>query len=208
MRSTRTIRMMAALAAAALTLTALAGCAGGTPKPGAKPAAKPATTTAFPVTVTDDAGRSVTLKAAAKRIVSLAPANTEIVYGLDQFSRIVGVTTWDDYPAQVKDVAKMGDFTTPNLEAIAAVKPDLILVTGGVQADVVTKLEALGALLERRGVAWDQVAYVSGGQVWTVKLDGSDARQVTFLPGEVLETTMAPDGRLLFSVQFFQVESC
>lgn len=51
---------------------------------------------------------------------------------------------------------------------------------------------------------WDQVAYVSGGQIWTVKLDGSDARQVTFLPGEVLETTMAPDGRLLFSARVDQ----
>lgn len=51
---------------------------------------------------------------------------------------------------------------------------------------------------------WDQVAYVSGGQVWTVKLDGSDSRQVTFLPGEVLETVMAPDGRLLFSARVDQ----
>jgi iron complex transport system substrate-binding protein len=55
------------------------------------------------------------------------------------------VTTYDDYPVQVKLVPKMGDFQTPNLEAIAAADPDVVLVTGGVQADVISKLEALGA---------------------------------------------------------------
>jgi len=67
------------------------------------------------------------------------------VYALGMFKDVVGVTTFDDYPAAVKDVPKMGDFTTPNLEAIAAAKPDVILVTGGVQADVRGKLDALGA---------------------------------------------------------------
>jgi iron complex transport system substrate-binding protein len=99
----------------------------------------------FPVTVSDDAGRLVKFTEPARRVVSLAPANTEIVNGLGLFTRIVGVTTYDDYPAGVKDVAKMGDFTTPNMEAIAAAKPDVILVTGGVQADVLDKLEGLGA---------------------------------------------------------------
>jgi iron complex transport system substrate-binding protein len=136
--------------ALALALFALAGCT---------PAAKPASTggptvtsaapvtdaSAFPLTVTDDAFREVTFTVPPQRIVSLAPANTEIVNGLGLFKRIVGVTTYDDYPAGVKDVAKMGDFTTPNLEAIAAAKPDVILVTGGVQADVLSKLEAIGA---------------------------------------------------------------
>jgi iron complex transport system substrate-binding protein len=55
------------------------------------------------------------------------------------------VTTWDDYPAAVTTLPKVGDFTTPNLEAIASAKPDLVLVTGGVQTDVLGKLEGLGA---------------------------------------------------------------
>ena len=98
----------------------------------------------FPLTMRDDAGRDVTVDKPPARIVSLAPANTEIVYALGAFDRIVGVTTYDDYPAAVKDVPKVGDFTTPNLEAIAAAKPDVIFVTGGVQADVMSKLEGLG----------------------------------------------------------------
>ena len=100
---------------------------------------------AFPVTVTDDASRSVTLATQPRRIVSLAPADTEILYSLGLLDRVVGVTTYDDYPAQVRSLPKMGDFQTPNLEAVAAARPDLVLVTGGVQADVIAKLEALGA---------------------------------------------------------------
>lgn len=137
------VRIIAAVAALAVSMGALSACAPAQPAGAPKPAAAPAA--AFPVTLTDDASRTVTLKAPARRIVSLAPANTEIVHALGQFDRLVGVTTYDDYPAQVKDVAKVGDFTAPNIEAVAAAKPDLVLVTGGVQADVLAKLEAVGA---------------------------------------------------------------
>jgi iron complex transport system substrate-binding protein len=126
-----------------LVALALAGCGTGTAK---APVTAPARAqTGFPVTITDDASRTVTIDTEPKRIVSLAPANTEIVYSLGIFDRLVGVTTYDDYPAQVKNVAKVGDFQTPNLEAIAAADPDVILVTGGVQADVLSKLEGVGA---------------------------------------------------------------
>jgi iron complex transport system substrate-binding protein len=133
-------RILATLAVVALLALPLAGC-------GTKAPAPPAVTGAagFPVVITDDASRTVTIDALPARIVSLAPANTEIVYSLGIFDRLVGVTTWDNYPAQVEDIAKVGDFATPNIEAIAGAKPDLILVTGGVQADVISKLEAVGA---------------------------------------------------------------
>jgi iron complex transport system substrate-binding protein len=102
---------------------------------------------AFPVTVTDDAGRRVTVAARPERIVSLAPANTEILAELGLVGSLVGVTELDDYPAEVADIAKVGDFVTPNLEAIAAAEPDLVLATTGVQADVVERLEELGAVV-------------------------------------------------------------
>jgi iron complex transport system substrate-binding protein len=132
--------MLATLVVVALLVLPLAGCGANVPAP---PAATGAA--GFPVSVTDDASRTVTINALPQRIVSLAPANTEIVYSLGIFDRLVGVTTWDNYPAQVEDIAKVGDFATPNIEAIAGAKPDLILVTGGVQADVISKLEAVGA---------------------------------------------------------------
>jgi iron complex transport system substrate-binding protein len=147
-RRRRTAWIAAALAALALALLTQAGCTTAA-TPGATPVATstvPAVDTSeFPLKVTDDSFAEITFTVPPTRIVSLAPANTEIVYALGMFSHVVGVTTWDDYPAAVKDVAKVGDFTTPNLEAIAAARPDVILVTGGVQADVKAKLSALGA---------------------------------------------------------------
>jgi iron complex transport system substrate-binding protein len=133
------------LAAATLALTALAGCGGARGVGASDGAGTPQGSPGFPVVLADDAGRTVTLGAPARRVVSLAPANTEIMYSLGALDRVVGVTTFDDYPAAVAGIAKMGDFTTPNLEAIAAARPDLVLVTGGVQADVLGKLEGLGA---------------------------------------------------------------
>ncbi|HEY5506756.1 MAG TPA: ABC transporter substrate-binding protein [Coriobacteriia bacterium] len=144
----RTVWIAAALAALAFVLLTQAGCTKAA-APGATTVATStvpvADTSEFPLKVTDDSFNEITFSVPPTRIVSLAPANTEIVYALGMFSHVVGVTTWDDYPSAVKDVAKVGDFTTPNLEAIAAARPDVILVTGGVQADVKAKLSALGA---------------------------------------------------------------
>jgi iron complex transport system substrate-binding protein len=142
-RRARTVaRTMAVALLAALMVLPLAGC-------GTKTASTTTTSTkavaGFPITITDDASRTVTIESKPKRVVSLAPANTEIMYSLGLIDEVVGVTTYDDYPKQVKNIAKVGDFTTPNLEAIAAAKPDLVLVASGVQSDVLSKLESLGA---------------------------------------------------------------
>lgn len=142
---TRTARVAGALALAlafALIAGALAGCGGGK-----KPAAEAPPSASFPVTVTDDAGRKVTISTRPERIVSLAPANTEIVAALGGLDRLVGVTTYCDYPAEVAGIAKVGDFIQPNLEAIAAARPDLVLVTTGVQAEIISQLEELGAVV-------------------------------------------------------------
>lgn len=136
----RHTRITALLLVAALALLSLAGCNGETAE---EPAAAPAA--AFPVVITDDVGREVTIASRPDRIVSLAPANTEIVAALGGLDRLVGVTTYCDYPAEVADIDKVGDFVGPNLEAIAALDPDVVLLTTGVQADAVTQLEALGA---------------------------------------------------------------
>jgi iron complex transport system substrate-binding protein len=138
-----TFAAISLLLGAALLGLALTGCVPERAEQAPFPAA--ASTTAFPVTITDDASRTVTMKAAPQRIVSLAPANTEIAFALGLGDKVVGVTTYDDYPAEVTSIAKVGDFASPNLEAIAAAKPDLVLATSGVQADMVAKLEGLGA---------------------------------------------------------------
>ncbi len=99
--------------------------------------------TAFPLTVTDDAGRSVTFDASPKAIVSVAPSNTEIVYALGQDSKLVGVSELDDYPPEVAGKKKIGGGFQPNLEEIMALSPDLVL-TIGEYPDLTTQLESKG----------------------------------------------------------------
>ena len=122
--------------ALALMLAALTGC-------GSKTSSSTSPSTS-PITVTDDSGKSVTLKAPAKRIVSLAPANTEIAFALGAGDKMVGGTTYDDYPAAAKSLPKIGDFNNPNVEKVVDQAPDLVLASGGIQAVLRNKFEKLG----------------------------------------------------------------
>ncbi len=101
----------------------------------------------YPITVIDDASREVVIAARPEKVVSLAPANTEIVAAVAGLDRLVGVTTFCDYPAEVSGIAKVGDFVQPNVEAIVAADPDVVFATGGVQGDVIGKLEEAGAVV-------------------------------------------------------------
>ena len=80
----------------------------------------------FPVTLTDDNQASVTINAKPMRIVSTAPANTEMLFALGLGDRVVGVNSLDDYPPEVADIAKVGDFQL-NTEAVIALSPDLVV---------------------------------------------------------------------------------
>ncbi|UCF69970.1 MAG: cobalamin-binding protein [candidate division WOR-3 bacterium] len=62
------------------------------------------------------------------RIVSLSPAMTEILFSIGAGDRIVGVTTFCDFPPQAKKITKVGDFSHPSIERIIALKPDLVIV--------------------------------------------------------------------------------
>ncbi len=92
----------------------------------------------------DDLGREVTLEEVPSRIVSVSPACTEILFALGLGDKVVGVTEFCDYPEEALEKEKIGTFTTPNLEAIVALNPDLVLATGGVQAEVLGRMEELG----------------------------------------------------------------
>ena len=96
--------------------------------PGATPSA--AASVSYPLTLTDDAGRSVTLPAAPARIVSLAPSNTEIVCALGACGELTGVTDFDDYPASVKSVAHVVVQAKVDAEKVVAARPDLVLAAG------------------------------------------------------------------------------
>jgi iron complex transport system substrate-binding protein len=64
-----------------------------------------------------------------KRIVSLAPSMTEVLYALGLGDNIVGVTTFCDYPAEAKKKPKIGGMSNPSLEAVISLKPDMVVLT-------------------------------------------------------------------------------
>jgi len=139
-RAAAALALLAALASAALGLALLAGC-GGDAETAASPSASAAS---GPITVTDDSGQPVTLEQPATRIVSLAPANTEIAYAIGAGEKLVAGTSYDDYPEEAKALPKIGDFANPSVEKIASFEPDLVLAAGGIQAGLRSKLEGLG----------------------------------------------------------------
>ena len=132
--------ILVAIALAAFAAIGLAAC-GSSTSSGASPSAS---TAAGPITVTDSAGNTVTMQQPAMRIVSLAPANTEIAFAVGAGGKMVAGTTYDDYPAAAKSLPKAGDFSNPSVEKIASFNPDLVLITGGVQAPLRAKLVKLG----------------------------------------------------------------
>lgn len=89
--------------------------------------------------VTDEAGRLVRVPAHPQRIITLAPNLTEIVYAIGAGNRVVGNTTFCDYPPEAKQVAKVGDTLQPNIERIIALKPDIIFVSTASQLETFTK---------------------------------------------------------------------
>ena len=88
--------------------------------------------------ITDDAGRRVSVAAKVDRIVSLAPNLTEIVFAVGAGNRLVGRTSYCDFPAEAKAIAEVGDTLHPSLERIIALKPQVVLVSTASQLEVFT----------------------------------------------------------------------
>lgn len=79
------------------------------------------------VSVTDDAGRQLHLPAPATRVISLAPALTELVFAAGAGARLAGAVEYSDYPPAARDLPRVGDALALQTERILALKPDLIL---------------------------------------------------------------------------------
>ncbi len=92
--------------------------------------------------ITDDRGVVVNLPHAPQRIVSLLPSLTETVCALDQCQRLVGVDRYSNFPASVRALPQVGGGLDPNIEAVVALKPDVVLMATSSRAS--ERLEALG----------------------------------------------------------------
>lgn len=94
--------------------------------------------------INDQLGRVVKIEKIPERIISLAPSNTEIVFALGLGEKLIAVTDYCNYPPEVKQRPSIGGFSTPNIEAILAYSPDLVLATQIHEKQVIPQLEAKG----------------------------------------------------------------
>jgi ABC-type Fe3+-hydroxamate transport system substrate-binding protein len=76
----------------------------------------------------DDLGNHVAVAHEPRRIVSLSPATTELLFALGWGDRLVGRTRYCDYPAEATQAPDVGEGLNPNIEAVAARKPDLVVM--------------------------------------------------------------------------------
>jgi iron complex transport system substrate-binding protein len=93
---------------------------------------------------TDDLGRNVQIKGIPTRMISLCPSNTEIVFALGLEDRLIGVTTYCNYPEAAKDKPKVSEYSNVDIEKIVALQPDLILADGiQHEAEIIPAFEKL-----------------------------------------------------------------
>ncbi len=96
--------------------------------------------------ITDDSGRRVKIPEKVERAVSLAPNLTEIAFAVGAGDKLVGVTTFCNYPAAAQKIQKIGDTQTPNIENIIALKPQIVLVS------TASQMENFSKTLDERGI--------------------------------------------------------
>lgn len=80
-------------------------------------------------TFTDDLGRKVEVANVVDRAISLAPSVTESVFAAGAGRKLVGVTTYCNYPPEARQIARVGDTQAPSIETIVALRPDLVLIS-------------------------------------------------------------------------------
>jgi iron complex transport system substrate-binding protein len=117
--------------------------------PSAAPSSSPsgAPTATFPITLTDDEDAKVAIAAEPRKIVSLTPAETEILFALGAGDRVVGkVEDVANYPPQAKDVPIVATFSGVDVEKIVGANADLVIAggSGGTPKEAIDKLRALG----------------------------------------------------------------
>ena len=100
--------------------------------------------TQYPLTFLDDLKRELTLTVAPKRLISIGPANTEILFAIGAEQQLVGVDKYSDYPKAAKQIEQIGGLLSPFFDKIVALNPDLVIVGTSTHPEIMDKLVALG----------------------------------------------------------------
>ncbi len=125
---------------------------------------------AAPIAVKDDTGATIRLARSPQRIVSLLPSLTETICALDRCERLVGVDRYSNYPSSVRKLPRVGGGMDPNIEAIVALRPDIVLAA--TSSRIGARLTALGIpvlSLEPQSHADVKRALLTVGQMLEVK---------------------------------------
>ena len=124
--------------------------------------------------IVDDAGQRTRLDAAPARVVSLLLSLTETVCALGACERLVGVDRYSNWPASVQKLPQLGGGLDPNIEAVVAARPDVVLI--GTSSRAAVRLRALGlkvvALEPRTRADQRRVTRLLGR---LLRVDGADA---------------------------------
>ncbi len=103
------------------------------------------------ITVVDDAGRKVTLAHVPRRIVSIAPGATEMLFAAGAGERVIATSEFSDEPAAAKKIPRIGDSNAIDIERVVALQPDVVVVwEGGSNLAQVNRLESLHVPLYRQ----------------------------------------------------------
>jgi iron complex transport system substrate-binding protein len=122
MKKSGTSKSAGLFGALLLLLLSLAACGGG--RPAEEEAATP--------------------HAPPQRIISFSPSSTEVLYGIGAFDRVVAVSQYDEFPPEVARLPRVGGWSNTNMEQVAALRPDLIIITEAHVPFVKDKLDTLG----------------------------------------------------------------
>jgi cobalamin transport system substrate-binding protein len=159
----------------ALVCLTISGCGAAVPAPPApnavpsSPAPAPATEaapaatdapTVFPMTVTDSLGRKVTFARPPRRIISIAPKNTELLFAIGAGDQVVGVTSYCNYPPEARTRPQVGGFAAKSLslENIVDLEPDLVVTADEIHGSIIEELNRLGiASLALGGQSFDEL---------------------------------------------------
>lgn len=153
----------------------------------------------YPVTIQDDLDRRVSIAEQPQRIISLSPSNTEILYALGLDSRIVGVTTYCNYPEAALECKKIGGFSDPNLEMIIALEPDLV-VAESIHGLLIPSLEKAGVtvlVVEPRRLtdisgAVEVIGRATGNRAEAARLAGKIRDKIKWVQSKVAEMRTRP----------------
>lgn len=153
------------------------------------------------ITLADGLNRTVTLSGPAQRVVSLAPANTEILFAIGAGAQVVGRDETSDYPAEALVLPTIGGYSGFNLEAIVALHPDLVLAGGINTPELVASLEQLGltvyflpnpTTLEEMYTNLETVARLTGHESETAALVESFKVRVAAVDEKILPLSYVP----------------